>query len=271
VPSNRSRRADRARRRLAVLIGVEPAVAAPIVASSSVATVTAPERDAAPEPLVGSEPVRWLPSNLRGLWLLFAVALLLAGSWWLLGRPRGTAIEVTTSIPTDAVPLSGSAMPTAAPTEPTSPVGSATASAAAQVVVDVEGKVRRPGIVTLPAGSRVVDALRAAGLRPGVGTTSLNLARVLVDGEQLWVGRRPPATSGASTASGGDASSSGPVNLNTATLDQLDALPGIGLVLAQRILDWRAAHGTFTSIDQLKDVSGIGDATFADLQSLVTV
>jgi competence protein ComEA len=225
------------------------------------------EVDASPAATVGAgEPVRWQPSNLRGLALLFAVAVLLAGSWWLLSRPRGAPIQVTTSIPASSGPLSAS--PTSGPATPSA----GTTSSVALVVVDVEGRVRRSGIVRLPAGSRVVDALRAAGLRPGVETTSLNLARVLVDGEQLWVGRRPPpAAAGSASGSGDAAASTDPVDLNTATVEQLDALPGIGPVLAQRILDWRAAHGAFTSVDQLKDVSGIGDATFADLQSLVTV
>jgi competence protein ComEA len=272
VPSNRSRRADRARRRLGLLLG-EPAASSAAVSPGPEDAPSAPplplEVGAASTVAYPDEPVRWLPTNLRGLWLLFGVALLLAGSWWLLSRPRGTPIEVTTAIPTGAAALTTS--PTAPPVPTAS--GSASAAATSQVVVDVEGKVRHPGIVALPAGSRVVDALRAAGLRPGVATTALNLARVLVDGEQLWVGRRPPATAVGPTSSSGGTSSAatGPVNLNTATLEQLDALPGIGPVLAQRILDWRSAHGTFTSIDQLKDVSGIGDATFADLENLVTV
>jgi competence protein ComEA len=158
----------------------------------------------------------------------------------------------------------------------TSSTGSASPDATAIVVIDVEGRVHHPGVVRLPLGARVFEALHAAGgARRGTSTRNLDLARLLVDGEQLWVGRHPGAAAGGLTPTSGGTSSSGsvtgPVNLNLATLDQLDTLPGIGPVLAQRILDWRTQHGRFTTIDQLKDVSGIGDATFADLAPLVTV
>jgi competence protein ComEA len=142
------------------------------------------------------------------------------------------------------------------------------------VVVDVAGKVRRPGVVTLPLGSRVVDALKAAGgVRGNADTSTLNLARVLMDGEQVLVG--VPAAPGMLPPGGvvvpGTPGSTVPLDLNTATLEQLDGLPGIGPVLAQRILDHRAEVGRFTSVEQLKDVSGIGEATFADLVDLVRV
>jgi len=135
------------------------------------------------------------------------------------------------------------------------------------IVVDVGGRVRRPGLVTLPLGSRVADALRAAGgaLRQH-DLLSLNLAAKVSDGQLLLVG--VPGAAGGTAVGGG---STGPVNLNTATAEDLDALPGIGPVLAQHILDWRSAHGSFSSVDQLRDVSGIGDSTFADLAPLVTV
>lgn len=137
----------------------------------------------------------------------------------------------------------------------------------ASIVVDVGGRVRRPGLVTLPLGSRVADALRAAGgaLRPS-DLVSLNLAAKVADGQLLLVG--VPGVGGGAT---GDGSASGPVDLNSASAQQLEALPGIGPVLAQHILDWRTAHGGFRSVDQLRDVSGIGDSTFADLAPLVTV
>jgi competence protein ComEA len=150
-------------------------------------------------------------------------------------------------------------------------------STGADVVVDVTGKVRTPGLVTLPAGSRVADALDAAGgLRPGTRSRGLNLARPLVDGEQILVGVRPapwpqqPAPTGGSAVPGAPVPPA-PVDLNTATLEQLDVLPGIGPVTAQAILDWRAAHGAFTSVDELLEVDGIGDVTLADIRDLVTV
>jgi competence protein ComEA len=162
-----------------------------------------------------------------------------------------------------------------APTALATPVGVATPQG--QVVVHVAGEVRRPGVVRLPAGSRVEDAVRAAGgFTRKARSASVNLARPLVDGEQLVVLGRgdPPALPGpgqggaAPTGAGGPGA---PVNLNTATLEQLDSLPGIGPVLAQRILDWRAAHGQFTAVDELSEVSGIGEATLEELRAAVTV
>ncbi|MFE9018769.1 helix-hairpin-helix domain-containing protein [Streptomyces sp. NPDC007808] len=146
-------------------------------------------------------------------------------------------------------------------------------TAAPEIVVDVGGKVREPGIHRLPAGSRVVDALRAAGgVRPGTKTDGLNRARFLVDGEQVIVGG-PAAVAGAAPGPGGaavpGAAPAGPVSLNTATADQLDTLPGVGPVLAQHIIDHRTRHGGFRSVDELREVNGIGDRRFADLRNLV--
>lgn len=143
------------------------------------------------------------------------------------------------------------------------------------IVVDVSGKVRRPGIRQLPSGARVADALRAAGgVRDGADLTGLNRARVLMDGEQIVVGTPPgPSTAGGAAGvamgSGGGSAATGPVSLNTATVEQLDTLPGVGPVLAQHIVDYRTQHGGFRSIDELREVNGIGDRRFADLQPLV--
>jgi competence protein ComEA len=146
-------------------------------------------------------------------------------------------------------------------------------SAAADVVVDVAGKVRRPGIVRLSSGARVVDALTAAGgALPGVDLTPLNLARRLVDGEQVLVGAAAatPAAPGGGTA-GRPAGTGGQLDLNAATVEQLQALPGVGPVLAQRIVDWRTEHGRFSTVDELREVSGIGAKKFADLKDRVRV
>jgi competence protein ComEA len=155
-------------------------------------------------------------------------------------------------------------------------------------VVDVSGKVREPGVHRLPAGSRVADALKAAGgVRPGTDIGGLNRARFLVDGEQVVVGAPSAAGPGAAGVPGvpgaGVAGGSGsavvgpggavapvtPVALNTATLEQLDTLPGVGPVLAQHIIDHRSRHGGFRSVDELREVNGIGDRRFADLRNLV--
>lgn len=151
--------------------------------------------------------------------------------------------------------------------------GSARASPTALLVVDVVGPVRNPGVVRLPPGSRVIDALAAAGgLKPGAGRGGLNLAAVLTDGQQVVVGGPgpPPAAMDTSGPANGT-QPSGLVDLNTATLAQLDALPGVGPVLAQRILDWRTANGRFTAITQLAEIGGIGERKMADLRALVRV
>ncbi|MFH8236530.1 helix-hairpin-helix domain-containing protein [Streptomyces sp. NPDC018321] len=156
-------------------------------------------------------------------------------------------------------------------TAPDPPTGTAPATAGAEIVVDVGGKVREPGVHRLPAGSRVEDALRAAGgVRSGTKTDGLNRARFLVDGEQVIVGApAQPAGAGPSGAAGGPAAPAAPVSLNTATADQLDTLPGVGPVLAQHIIDYRTRNGGFRSVDELREVNGIGDRRFADLRNLV--
>jgi competence protein ComEA len=188
--------------------------------------------------------------------------------------------------------------------------GGSAAPADGPIVVSVVGKVASPGLVRLPGGARVADALQAAGgALPAVDLSTLNLARRLSDGEQIYVGipvppgvtgnvvdsggaANPGADSGAgSTADAGgsgpatttprkrgkkghksvgaDAPTSGKVNLNTATVDELETLPGVGPATAQRILTWRTEHGQFSSVSDLREVGGIGDAKLATLQDLV--
>jgi competence protein ComEA len=144
--------------------------------------------------------------------------------------------------------------------------------ASADVIVAVEGKVEKPGVVHLPAGARVADALEAAGgVRPGVDVAMLNLARKVVDGELILVGVAPSPGMSMPAAPGGAAAAGGLVNLNTATLADLDTLPGVGPVLAQRILDARTAQGGFHAVSDLRKVDGIGDARYEQLKDLVTV
>jgi competence protein ComEA len=147
-------------------------------------------------------------------------------------------------------------------------------AAAPKLVVDVVGAVDRPGLYRLRKGSRVADAVaRAGGATAKANLDGLNLAAPLADGEQVVVPARS-ATPGANAAassgsSAGGASPSTPVSLSTATLEQLDALPGVGPVTAQKILAYRAAHGAFRSIDELDAVSGIGPARLDELRGLV--
>ncbi|GGW28946.1 hypothetical protein GCM10010320_04900 [Streptomyces caelestis] len=174
---------------------------------------------------------------------------------------------------------SGEAEPARGPGAPAGAAKATGAAGAPEIVVDVGGKVREPGIHRLPAGSRVADALRAAGgVKPGTKTDGLNRARFLVDGEQVIVGGPAPAvgTGAGGTAAGGTAGAAAggvmpgaPVSLSTATADQLDTLPGVGPVLAQHIIDYRTRHGGFRSVDELREVNGIGDRRFADLRNLV--
>jgi len=132
--------------------------------------------------------------------------------------------------------------------------------ATGQIVVAVSGRVYRPGLVRLPSGSRVADAIEAAGgVLPDTDISTVNLARKLTDGELIAIGVDAGATPG------------GKVNLNTATLAQLDGLPGVGPVLAQRIIDFRLQHGGFKDVGELRQVDGIGEETFARLKNLVTL
>jgi competence protein ComEA len=152
----------------------------------------------------------------------------------------------------------------------TLPRAAPSAASADRVAVHVAGRVRRPRLVRLPAGSRVVDAIRAAGgTAAGADLDAVNLARRLVDGEQVRVPARgqavaapPPGTPGAPAA--------GPLDLNTATAEQLDTLPGVGEVTAGRIVAYRTAH-PFTSVEQLLEVPGIGQRRYEQLKDLVTV
>ncbi|MFI6102899.1 helix-hairpin-helix domain-containing protein [Streptomyces sp. NPDC051310] len=210
------------------------------------------------------------PRALAALAVVLVVAAVLAGRHFWLGRPESVRAPEVVGAAEPAVTVSAAAVPAGADGPRAAPVPAA-------VVVDVSGKVRRPGVLRLPAGSRVADALRAAGgVRPGTDVTGLNRARVLMDGEQVVVGVTP-APAGPGPGSAGRPGTAGqhgpapgaPLALNTATAGQLDALPGVGPVLAQHIIDYRTRHGGFRSVDELREVNGIGDRRFADLQPLV--
>lgn len=171
-----------------------------------------------------------------------------------------------------AAVLAGSVFVYARTSEPPAPsirkISAARATPSAPpLVVHVSGLVASPGVYDLPAGSRVRDAIQAAGgPLEEADVDSLNLAALLADGEKIYLpkkGEAAPATAGAEPA--------GKVNLNTATAAQLEALPGVGPVLAQRILDYRQRKGRFSSVRQLLEVEGIGDKKFASLKDHVTV
>jgi competence protein ComEA len=210
--------------------------------------------------------VRWDPGRrgARSLWLAGLLAALLLVTWTWMDRPR---------VEPAPAPASGSGAPPA-PTSPpaSSPAVGEAAGTATPVVVAVVGLVARPGLVTVPAGSRVADAVEAAGgLLPGTDPASVNLAALVTDGQQIAVGVPGIVGSPPTSPDGGGAGGGGRVDLNTATAQELDALPGIGPVLAQRIVAHRDEQGPFRSVDQLDDVPGIGPTIFAELAELVTV
>lgn len=139
------------------------------------------------------------------------------------------------------------------------------AAGKAPLVISVVGRVLKPGLVTVPPGARVADALTAAGgAQPGTDLTGVNLARKLTDGEQVAVGVAVPAAAGT-------AAPQGKLDLNSATAEQLDTLPGVGEVMAKRIVDWRSGHGGFTTVEQLRDVEGIGESKYRKLREVVSV
>jgi competence protein ComEA len=147
----------------------------------------------------------------------------------------------------------------------------ASPSGSGVVVVAVTGRVRRPGLVRLPVGARVADAIDAAGgILPDTDLSFVNLARKLADGELVAIGVTPPPGVAAEPGAPG-AAAAGPLNLNTATAAQFEALPGIGPVLAQHIVEYRTKHGPFRSVDELRQVEGLGGARFNQIKPLVTV
>ena len=242
----------------------------------------------------------------RGVAVLVVVAVVGAsgGAWYFLhaaphvqtGDPTGADCQTVTghepgSCLTDGVAAARSPTESVAPTDGFVPVGAAaipsglpSPSKASELVIDVVGKVAKPGVFTLPPGSRIVDAIAAAGgALPHTDLTALDLARKLSDGQEIFVGVPPPSGAAAMSAGGvvGDntdvgadagAGSADPiVNINTATQAELETLPGVGAVTAQKILAWRTQHGRFTSVTQLQQVSGIGPAKYAALAGRVKV
>ena len=218
--------------------------------------------------------------------VLVVVAILtvavLVGGWFLLrarDHPADSPVEIPAALgttgPSDTeAPSVGASVPTASAT--------GTPPAPTTIVVHVLGAVRRPGVVKLPEGSRVADAISAAGgLADRAVTGRLNLAQVLFDGQQVYLSARadaPSEVTGPGPASGGGDGSPGSggtstqkVNLNTASATELETLPGVGPATAQAIVAWREQHGRFTSVNDLQQVDGIGPKTFAKLAPLVTV
>jgi competence protein ComEA len=167
----------------------------------------------------------------------------------------------------------GTATP-AAPLPPPPGLGTGAPSPSARVVVDVVGAVRQPGLYRLSDGSRIADAIaRAGGATRKAALAQVNLAAPLADGEQVVVPRRgttlaASAPSGSGSITGGGAPVA-PVQLSTATLEQLDTLPGVGPSTAQKILDYRTKHGAFSSVDELDAVPGIGPKRLEQLRDLV--
>jgi competence protein ComEA len=212
---------------------------------------------------------RWTltPRHVAVISLVLLIGLLWAGCSVLRSRPH--------QVPDQQPPTTlTTGSPVAAPSTQASP-GSSPTSTPPAIIVHVAGKVRKPGLIRTHAGARVADALTAAGgPLPGTDLTTLNLARPLTDGEQILVG--VPATTQSNALPPGTTQPGAPtsptqVDLNTATLAQLETLPGVGPVLAQRILDYRTQNGPFTTIDQLQEVPGVGQKKFDSLKPHVRI
>ncbi|MFJ3928833.1 MULTISPECIES: helix-hairpin-helix domain-containing protein [unclassified Streptomyces] len=207
------------------------------------------------------------PRALTALLVVLVAAALFAGQHFWVAGPRQVPVPETLSpggTRSQPLPHLEPASAAVPPPSVAAPAGPRT-----RIVVDVGGKVRRPGVFHLPAGSRVQDALKAAGgAEEGADLTGLNRARILVDGEQVVVGLPLPA-GGPAPGSAAPGAVTGPVSLNTATSEQLETLPGVGPVLAGHIIDHRTRTGGFRSVDELRDVTGIGERRFAELQHRV--
>lgn len=208
------------------------------------------------------EPLGLAPAEVLALLVLLAGAMSLTGVVWWANR-----------VPTDQARADVAAQLDASepPTDPAAP-GPAP-SQAGPVVVHVAGEVVRPGLVTLPAGARVGDAVQAVGGVTGQAVLDgVNLARTLVDGEQVRVpGPDDPVDAPAQPGAPPAAAQQGPLDLNTATAAELEEIPGVGPVTAQRIIDHRESLGGFADVTQLLEVPGIGPARFAEIEQRVRV
>jgi competence protein ComEA len=205
-------------------------------------------------------------SGVRALAAVAVVAVAIAGFLAWRARPHvepvvGAGVEASAAAGASAGATAGSS-----------------AGPSGGLVVAVTGRVRRPGLVRLSSGARVADAIESAGgVLPDTDLSFVNLARKLADGELVTIGVNPPPGVAAGPGGGpggagpGGGAAAGPLNLNTATAAQFEALPGIGPVLAQHIVDYRTRHGQFRSVDELRQVEGLGSARFAQLKPLVTV
>jgi len=191
--------------------------------------------------------------ELVGLVALLAVTLGGAGLWYVRSLPRPVEVAAAPSGGTASAPASASPSPEVV------------------VLVDVAGWVRRPGVYEFTEGARVIDAIDAAGgARSGALLEALNLAAPLTDGTQILVPREGQEGVAPAPVTGG-AVAGGLVNVNSAIATELEELPGIGEVIAQRIIDYRTETGPFATVDELLDVSGIGDAILESIRELVTV
>lgn len=225
-------------------------------------------------PLEHGEPVpggrtRWAPSRRQVVVATAALLALLAGLTLRTG-PAHPSRTMETGPDTGIDRAAGTDAP---PPATSVPPPDASAGAGPTLVVHVVGEVLSPGLLTLPDGARVSDAVAAAGgSLPTADLTAVNLARPLVDGEQLVVPQPGAVTAPAGPPPGGPGEGpAGPVDLNVADLATLDGLPGIGPVLAQRVLDWRTENGRFTSVEELTEVAGIGPRLLDGLRDLVRV
>jgi competence protein ComEA len=191
--------------------------------------------------------------EIIGLVALLAVTLGGAGVWYVRSLPRPVEVATAPSGETSSAPASASPSPEVV------------------VLVDVAGWVRRPGVYEFTEGARVIDAIDAAGgARSGALLEALNLAAPLTDGTQILVPREGQEGVAPAPVTGG-AVAGGLVNVNSAIATELEELPGIGEVIAQRIIDYRTENGPFATVDELVDVSGIGDAILESIRELVTV
>ena len=189
------------------------------------------------------------PEQKRCLVIIFALTIGLGGFYFFNSRPSAQPVlmqEVLTETSQESL-----------------------ASNSAQLIINVAGKVSNPGVYQLPQGSRVVDAIEAAGMQlKGVDISDINLARVLVDGEQILVGGLKLSNGKAATKK---ITVDSPLDINRATLTQLDTLPGIGPVTAQRIIAYRSKVGRINSLDELKKISGLGGMKFEEIKPLLRI